>query len=480
MRSPKFALLMQVVFVVGPLTVTASRATTIAGGNIINQTWSPAGNPYIVQGDITVPVGAFLTINAGVNVLFASTDGLASGADASRVELIVNGVLTVAGTAASPVTFQAQTGTAAGIWYGIEPRATATSVTIDYALIQHAVNGIRSTVTGSGLSVTNTRIDTCTYGVYTSDGTSSFDSVQIASCPTSGFYHRGRGTVTLKNVISLPAGNYGVFAAAETGPLNLTIVNATINGGPSYGLYCGSASPIQTTTVTAQNLIVTNNATGVFRLTALGPVNVTLSYSDVWNNTTNLTNVASGPGMISADPSYVGPTNFHLTAGSVAIDTGNGGASIPNHDFDGNTRPQDGDGVGGAAFDMGAYEFPAPSAILGFVPETPGGPQPVLTIGTPDHVSLSLQWGAACGGATTDYAIYEGTIGSWYSHVQVPGFCSTSGGLTAGFVPAAGNRYYLVVPLNASTEGIYGHGTSGAIPVSNAACRAAQNAAACP
>ena len=32
----------------------AAHATNIVGGNIINQTWTPAGNPYVIQGDIIV------------------------------------------------------------------------------------------------------------------------------------------------------------------------------------------------------------------------------------------------------------------------------------------------------------------------------------------------------------------------------------------------------------------------------------------
>ena len=79
------------------LPSAAEAQTIISGGNIINRTWTTAGSPYVVQGDITVPAGAFLTIEAGVDVQFASTDSQITGLDPSRVELTVNGTLTVNG-----------------------------------------------------------------------------------------------------------------------------------------------------------------------------------------------------------------------------------------------------------------------------------------------------------------------------------------------------------------------------------------------
>lgn len=58
-------------------------ATTIAGGNIINQTWTPAGNPYIVNGDIAVPSGAYLRIEAAPGP-YTVTGDLTVAAVASR------------------------------------------------------------------------------------------------------------------------------------------------------------------------------------------------------------------------------------------------------------------------------------------------------------------------------------------------------------------------------------------------------------
>jgi hypothetical protein len=67
----------------------AAADTIVAGGNVINQTWTPAGSPYIVQGDVTVPVGASLTIDRRHDgAVGGSTDSQAAGRDTGRVEII--------------------------------------------------------------------------------------------------------------------------------------------------------------------------------------------------------------------------------------------------------------------------------------------------------------------------------------------------------------------------------------------------------
>src|SRR5437016_6331686 len=101
------------------LAASATADTIIPGGNVINETWTPAGSPYIVQGDITVPNGASLNVEAGAVILFASTDATGSGFDPGRIEVTVAGMLDVEGTSASPVIFRAQTGPSPRTWYGI-------------------------------------------------------------------------------------------------------------------------------------------------------------------------------------------------------------------------------------------------------------------------------------------------------------------------------------------------------------------------
>jgi len=62
--------------------------------------------------------------------------------------------------------------------------------------------------------------------------------------------------------------------------------------------------------------------------------------------------------VIGADPRFVAASrhDVHLQPGSPAIDAGSA-TDAPAVDFDGNARPQDGDGDDAAAVDIGAYEY---------------------------------------------------------------------------------------------------------------------------
>ena len=97
-----------------------------------------------------------------------------------------------------------------------------------------------------------------------------------------------------------------------------------------------------------------------------------------------------------------------------------------------------------------------------------------------DGDSLTLNWSPSCSAAAVDYEVYAGDLGSWSSHTPVPGLCSTGGVAAAVLEPAAGDRYYLVVPSDGSTEGSYGlEGGGGERPIGTSPCRA-QSIGSCP
>jgi hypothetical protein len=73
--------------------------------------------------------------------------------------------------------------------------------------------------------------------------------------------------------------------------------------------------------------------------------------------------------------------------------------------------------------------------------------------------SLALSWNPSCSGHDTDYEIYEGPLGNLAA--AVPRACSTGGGTASSLAPAAGNRFYLVVPRDAWSEGSYGRKSGG-------------------
>jgi hypothetical protein len=111
----------------------------------------------------------------------------------------------------------------------------------------------------------------------------------------------------------------------------------------------------------------------------------------------------------------------------------------------------------------------------------PGKVPPTFTVdkSTATVGDLTLRWSPATSAGGEDYGIYEGSIGSWASHTSK--VCTDAGGdLTEDITPLAGDRYYLVVPLNPNDEGSYGRSSNNIErPQGGFPCRATQ-ALGCP
>src|SRR5206468_10757606 len=92
------------------------------------------------------------------------------------------------------------------------------------------------------------------------------------------------------------------------------------------------------------------------------------------------------------------------------------------------------------------YVCNAPLPTPGAAPDGGAVPGTELAV-TRNGADLTLTWGASCNASGVDYAIYQGTLGSYYSHASK--FCTTQGLLTKTFAAEPGSQDFLIVPLTA-------------------------------
>ena len=90
---------------------------------------------------------------------------------------------------------------------------------------------------------------------------------------------------------------------------------------------------------------------------------------------------------------------------------------------------------------------------------------------------LELSWGASCSG-DPDYAVYEGTLGDFTSHI--PRACSTGGSTTTVLTAPVGSTYYLVVPHGDVSEGSYGTDSFGTERLPQPGACLPQSVGTCP
>ncbi|WP_437617054.1 right-handed parallel beta-helix repeat-containing protein [Sorangium sp. So ce834] len=297
----------------------AARAeTVVAGGNIINRTWDPAGSPYIVQGDIIVPAGARLTIQAGTEVRFASSDGLGTGLDTGEVEMTIRGTLDVAGTAASPVIFRSQAGGGAREWYGVVVDAPTAVLTTNELVVQNASAGFH--VIDGVLTLDRVVAHTNAYGaVFSRNGSATLTGWTVRNNTDGGLY--------------ISSTNRGVSTVSISG----STIHANRGAGVEVRAEAGSRA-----TVDIKSSIVTNNTgPGITRRAEYGTTVATVTYSNVWGNGPNYVSVDPGEGALSANPLYVGaPQNLRLTSNSPCRFAGELGGDIGALPYTGDPTPQ--------------------------------------------------------------------------------------------------------------------------------------------
>jgi len=169
----------------------------------------------------------------------------------------------------------------------------------------------------------------------------------------SGIFLFSSGTIAARILDNLVIGGRSAIQLSSIGVLTSLVANNTVADGvggiTAYALGGGTIGGL-----IANNIVSGNSQTGIL----VDPSFANRNNLVFGNGSDSYT---PGPSTIGADPLFVDPQqdNYHLQAGSPAIDTGDDG-SVPTDlttDLDGNPRIQ------GAHVDIGAYETaPEPDA----------------------------------------------------------------------------------------------------------------------
>ena len=379
----------------------ALASTQVTGVLASNTTWTAAGNPYIMTGDVTVPAGITLTIEAGVNIQVTATDDQGGDDEFAQTELIVHGTLTVNGSALQRVTFSGQTPSDPARWWGIRIEQGGTPSTIRYAAISGSDFGLFLDRDGGLVTVEHVHFfDIAHTGVAVTDGepailASLFNGTLPGSTGIRAFFS---GQPIIANNVIAGFHQWGIDLNQNV-PTTTYISNNTIVGA-NIGLHVAPEFGSSLTAIVTNNIV---NSFGVgnkgIEVVSAPGVSVALSHNNVTGDPA-YTGIAAGPNSLSVFPGYVSDTDYHLTSSSPMIDAGTGPANVPLVDFDDVVRPQ----LGG--FDIGAYEF-VPSVAA---PTANAGPDQTFSAGGGGTANVTLTGiGSAPPGSVLTYEWLEST-----------------------------------------------------------------------
>jgi hypothetical protein len=175
----------------------------------------------------------------------------------------------------------------------------------------------------------------------------------------------GPGTLTARVINNVVTGSMGVsgcgsaicFSSDEQGTSNVYLVGNTVVGN-RYGISVDSHPVANLSGLVANNIVANNTVEGLRIINRSTNATVTNSNNLVFGNPVNL--FTPGPGTVTADPRFIGGTDYHLQLASPALHAGSTAAIPPGitTDREGSTR------VVGPAVDIGAYERPCGDGLL--------------------------------------------------------------------------------------------------------------------
>jgi len=287
------------------LLPTVALATEVKGVLSSNTTWTAAGNPYNVTGDLKIPRYVTLTLEPGVQVVFSATDSLATGQNTAEVEFTVDGTLLSQGTSDAPVTITA-TGADGTVVYG--------TVTADYT---HFIGGSDpySHIQGTSTFRNSTFRDSPGACVGVHGGTFAFSHGTITNCYSA--LNTYAGSTRLSHSVVTGNGDTTHFA------LNLrsdtTVEHSTLTGNKYGAVNVLAFTEMATGSITLIDNIITSNGSFGVIFPPYDTIPYTAHHNLVWGHTTNSKgNFSLGFGTVVANPLFVSASNVRITENSPA------------------------------------------------------------------------------------------------------------------------------------------------------------------
>jgi len=299
-----------------------SAAALDVAGTITTTTWTKANSPYRVTGEITVPVGATLTIEPGVDVLFDA-----------NVRFLVLGTLSAIGTETDSIRFMKGT---SPVWNRM--RIMDGTANLKYVRISNgrSVTGPTESL-GGAMFATGTfalAMDHCVIsgnvsegdggGLALADGAATITRSIIRdnrAAYNGGGLTVGSGIIFHMSdclIVHNDGGDHGGGINATRPSVALVVQNCTIADNKAYegkGVWAKYEAVL-----TLKNSIVWYDAAAQTVFTQLGGV-VNASYSDI---KMPVGSTLAGPGNINAEPLFADTAacDYRLATGSPCIDAG--------------------------------------------------------------------------------------------------------------------------------------------------------------